>query len=137
MSRNTFDVKGHSRMVTGWKKEEKNMDRIFLVSVTVKVPIVAESEEHARAFLVHEDDVAEDSIRQVLTSADEEDSIEETLEVEEITEASLYREHAEYATLVPWGDDGGETIADRLETDGEFEDEDDEDLWTEPSHEDD
>ncbi len=135
---NTIVVKEQSRMVTGRKKEEKNMDRIFLVSLTVKVPVVAASEEDARTFLLHEEGVAEDCVRQVLSNCEEEDDIEETLEVEEVTEESLYREHSEYANLFPWGDDGEETIADRLDTGEDFDDdEDDEDLWGEPNHEED
>jgi hypothetical protein len=126
-------------MVTGRKKEEINMDRIFLVTLSVKIPVVADSEEEARAYVLCDRDATEDAVLQVLETCEEEDNADEVLEVEEVTADSLLREHSEFGSLMPWGDDGDETIAERLGMDEEVdEDEDPEPFscWGEPSHDD-
>lgn len=108
--------------------------RVFLVSFTTEIPVVADSEEEAREYLLDEDcDVIERAVVQIKSNMMEDD--DENMTIEEITEESLDEKYAEYANLVPWGDDGDDTIAERLHSD--YVEDDEGNVWSEPSHVDD
>ncbi len=113
--------------------------RVFLVSLTIEIPVVADSEEEARDFLLEEDcDVLEQSMAQVKASMIENESGEDDLACEEITEESLEEAHAHHEDSVPWGDDRDETVGQRVREEPSEPSEDVEQPgWGEPSHEDD
>lgn len=113
------------------------MSRVFLFSKTVRIPVVADTEDEAREFLLENDEVFHNEVDQIVDALSSSDFADFD-DVQEITAENLETEFPGWGELAPWGDDGYDTIAERLgmaETPDDPRDEGEE--WCEPSHEDD
>lgn len=107
-------------------------NRVFLVTLSVEIPVVADSEEEAREFLLEENcDVIEKAAQQM--KADLISDEDEAFHVMEITEEMLDDEYSDYEDLVPWGDDSNDTVGQRLREQDAYSDEE-EFGWGEPAH---
>lgn len=113
------------------------MSKAYLVKLSICIPVLAESPEEAREYLNENHDAARAALEAVLASCVNEDEpvftdSEETFEVTD----ELLEENPHYRDLVPCNDDEfnlGELLAEE-----EYTEEDDaEDAWSEPAHEDD
>lgn len=111
------------------------MGKVYLAIVQVKIPVVADSEEEVREFLLEEQNSIIFTATGQVVEQLREDPTDPDFAVEEITEESLDDEHEGWEDLVPWGGTD-ETILRQLTEDEEPHEEDDEvpPEWGAPSH---
>lgn len=106
------------------------MANIYAVKVSYVIPVVAESEEEAKKFVLNDADCAHDELDQFLAAqrgycmeegprpADEDEDLR--VVISPLSE----RDVPAWGRTVPWGDDGWETVAQRLETASQADSED-------------
>jgi hypothetical protein len=118
------------------------MSKVFLVEVTVVVPVVADHEDDAIDLLAANTfGMATEAFQAVLDDMNEGDTGDLMFDAREVTEEDLEGRDEEWGEVVPFGDESSATIAERvfgLDKDpDEEDDEEKEGLWREPDHADD
>lgn len=103
-------------------------NRVFLITLSMNIPVAADSEEEARAFLLDDNNVICDAADVIKQSIIEEESGDDVLFCEELTEELLDGEFAEFEDLVPYGDASMDTVGERVRSHEDDEEDDEENL---------
>jgi len=109
--------------------------KVFLVEMTVTVPVVAEDEDAAVMVLANDPEIVSDVINQQCAHLAEGDDSDVILVAHELRAEDITGADADWSDVVPFGDESDATIAERLLDEPEEESSDG--LWSEPQHEDD
>lgn len=112
--------------------------KVFLVSVSFEVPVVAEDEESAINRLIHDtESMAVEALEQQLLHLADGDDADMQLDSRELRAEDILGPDADWGDAVPFGDDSEATIAERLLDDANENEPPQDVLWGEPDHVDD